>query len=258
MSQSPSVVERARGAARERWRQSVPGIAGVLVVAICLNLGAWQLRRAAYKDRLQARADAAEQAAPQVPADVTTLQAGERVRLTGHWRSEHGVLIDNRSYRKQPGYYLQMPLQLADGSEVIVLRGWLRAALDRKQPEWQTPAGEQIVEGITQDPADSQGYTLGELDPHSTLWPRQDMAAWRTRLAGGTGEVKLALVPVAQTSTAQDGLVRDWHHADYAADKHRAYALQWFSMAAVAAGLVAVWLWRRTRRAAGGNAGDDS
>ncbi|MDQ8022644.1 MAG: SURF1 family protein [Moraxellaceae bacterium] len=233
----------------------MPGIAGVLVVAICLNLGAWQLRRATYKDNLQTRADAAEQATAQVPADVAALLPGQRVRLTGVWRSEHGVLIDNRSYRKQPGYYLQMPLQLADGSEVIVLRGWLPAALDRKQPTWQTPAGEQVVEGITQDPAESQGYTLGELDPAATLWPRQDMTAWQTRLGGASGEARLAPVPVAQTSVADDGLVRDWRHADYGADKHRAYALQWFSMAAVAAGLVAVWLWRRARRS---DAGDDS
>lgn len=40
---------------------------------------------------------------------------------------------------------------------------------------------------------------------------------------------------VQQTSSAPDGLAREWPRPDLGVDRHRSYALQWFSFAALAA-----------------------
>ena len=45
-----------------------------------------------------------------------------------------------------------------------------------------------------------------------------------------------------QHSGLEDGLARDWPRADAAVDKHRSYALQWYSLAALSVALVMMTL----------------
>jgi cytochrome oxidase assembly protein ShyY1 len=82
-----------------------------------------------------------------------------------------------------------------------------------------------------------QPIVLGgdERDPDRTSPIRQrfELDAWRDQVAPDA----LPLI-VRQTSDLSDGLVRDWPQPGSAVDKHRAYALQWFAMAAVT-----VYLW---------------
>jgi cytochrome oxidase assembly protein ShyY1 len=61
----------------------------------------------------------------------------------------------------------------------------------------------------------------------------------------------LAMQPimVRQTSALDDGLARDWVQPGSGADKHRAYAVQWYAMAGAVAMFwgVAIWLARKRR-----------
>ena len=51
-----------------------------------------------------------------------------------------------------------------------------------------------------------------------------------TVIAAWSG-LELQPVVIQQKNDAGDGLVRDWHRRDIGADRHRGYALQWFSLA---------------------------
>jgi len=51
-------------------------------------------------------------------------------------------------------------------------------------------------------------------------------------------------VLVRQTAELDDGLARDWVQPASGVDRHRGYAVQWYAMAAVTAGL---WLWLTLR-----------
>jgi len=44
-----------------------------------------------------------------------------------------------------------------------------------------------------------------------------------------------------------DGLVRDWPAPDFGVEKHRIYMLQWYALAALAAGLWLLFFVRRWR-----------
>jgi surfeit locus 1 family protein len=46
-----------------------------------------------------------------------------------------------------------------------------------------------------------------------------------------------------QTSAAADGRVREWPAPAAGIDRHRGYALQWYSLAGLAAGLTAWYAW---------------
>jgi surfeit locus 1 family protein len=54
-----------------------------------------------------------------------------------------------------------------------------------------------------------------------------------------------------QTSPAADGLVRDWPALGAGADRHRGYAVQWYALAVVAAGLSAWYAGRLLLRRLG-------
>ena len=55
----------------------------------------------------------------------------------------------------------------------------------------------------------------------------------------------LAPYAVEQHSMLEDGLAREWPRADAAVDKHRSYALQWYSLAGLAVVLFVVLSFRR-------------
>jgi cytochrome oxidase assembly protein ShyY1 len=57
----------------------------------------------------------------------------------------------------------------------------------------------------------------------------------------------LSLQPfvIEQTSGAPDGLLRAWERPDTGAERHRSYALQWYSFAALAAILYVVLGFKR-------------
>jgi surfeit locus 1 family protein len=58
-------------------------------------------------------------------------------------------------------------------------------------------------------------------------------------------------VVLQQTNDASDGLVREWDRPDLGIDKHRGYALQWYSLA----GLTAVLLLALSLKRESGEAG---
>jgi surfeit locus 1 family protein len=235
----------------------IPTLAAAVVVALTASLGAWQLRRGAEKDEL---ADLHRRAASSAPTivDGTPVEAsvvdGRRVVVSGTFVPAGTVFLDNRTRRGVAGFHVMTPLRIgagADAMHVLVLRGWVaRDLADRSRlPQVTTPGGVVRIEGAAQATL-AQPITLGadpDPEPRERLWQH-----WtRDRYARWSG---LVLQPflLRQTSELDDGLERDWTLPGSGADKHRAYAAQWFAMAIVTAGL---WVWfvplRRARSARG-------
>jgi surfeit locus 1 family protein len=183
-----------------------------LAVAGCaagIALGNWQTGRAAQK---RAAGAAIEQAA-----------------LRGEWIPQYTVLLDNKIYRGRPGYQVVQPLRIAGGKHVLVNRGWVAAPARREQlPEIRTPAGEVVLSGVRQEHF-ARSYAPVESQPGGKVWQNatvEQFAAWSG----------LALEPyvIEQHSALEDGLVRDWPRPGLGAEMHESYALQWYSLAALA------------------------
>jgi len=219
----------------------IPFLATVVLVAIGLSAGRWQDGRAAQKIALEARLAAGNAAAP-LSLGAAPVAAAEvefrRVRLQGEWVAGWPVYLDNRPHEGKPGFYLLMPLRLA-GSDmhVLVARGWLpRDMADRsKLPAYATPAGPVTVEGIARQ-APGHVMQLGEAPKLTTgaIVQNADAAAF----AAATGW-KFQPIVVEQTTpdgatAAGEALQRDWPVPALGADKHKAYAFQWYALAAMA------------------------
>lgn len=226
--------------------------AAAAAIVLTVSLGQWQLRRADEKLALQAQWDSAQQA-PAVA--VGGAQLGEvagrlplRVGLRGRFLHEHEVWLDNRQMDGQAGFMLVTPLRLADGAVVLVNRGFApRDALDRARlPPVDRPQGEVDIEGLAVAQT-SRVLQLGQDVPAPgggpTIWQNLDYEAFE-RHSG----LAVPSWVVQQTGGGADGLRRHWPHLAAGVDKHRGYAMQWFSLAALVAVLTAFFGARALRR----------
>jgi cytochrome oxidase assembly protein ShyY1 len=135
----------------------------VVLAAVMVALGFWQLHRYHERGATNARIDAAVAAPPvaigqvlrgdRPPAPGT---AWTRVRVTGRYDPGHEIVARERTVNSQVGFEILDPLRLPDGSAVLVDRGWLAAPVTRgalampKVPA--APGGEVTVTGLVHLP----------------------------------------------------------------------------------------------------------
>jgi surfeit locus 1 family protein len=218
---------------------------------VLLGLGVWQLERAAWKQGLiDAYAERARQAPVQLEALLAAAEPVEYrpVSARGAYDREHQLLLDNRTYRGQAGYHVLTPLRLGGSdSRVLVNRGWVATGPDRARlPALPAPGGEVVVKAIIRQPPEKT-FRLGETDELNRNWPK---VIQQIELAQLEQLLGYPLLPVILLLDGQDthGFVRDWKPVyGITPDKHRAYALQWFTLAVV---LLAIYIGVNTRRTA--------
>jgi surfeit locus 1 family protein len=235
-----------------RWEFRPGFVVTVATVAFCaltIALGLWQTRRAAEKESLQAtldlRAAAPPLKLPPAPAAWSAV-AMRRISAQGEYVERFSILLDNKVHRGRAGYQVVTPLRIAGGNlHVLVNRGWVAAGRTRDEvPQVPVPRGVQTVDGIAVVPA-GRIYELAPDTPRNAVW--QHLVLDRYRAWSG---LELAPFVLQQTNDAEDGLVREWDRPDAGADRHRSYALQWFSLAALAVILYVVLNAKRCPRSA--------
>ncbi|MBY0268702.1 MAG: SURF1 family protein [Burkholderiales bacterium] len=207
-----------------RWA-SVAALAGI---ALTLALGQWQTGRARYKDNLQQRYEAqAREPALRIGGQLLERDAllFRRVEVRGEFAPQHTVFVDNRMYQHRPGYHVATPLRIAGSQRyVLVNRGWLPGNRDRSPPQVNTPAGEQVVQGI------AVAYSERYLELSTQVAEghiRQNLVLERYRQETG---LDLQPFVIQQDGKADDGLVRVWSRPDLGRNTHLAYAFQWYAL----------------------------
>jgi len=218
---------------RLRW---VPLVATVVVCAIGISLGNWQMRRAEEKRVLQQQLIGR---AGFDPLNASALKSGElpdefrRVTAEGEFVREWGVYLDNRPLRGKSGFYLLMPVKLVGSTQsVLVLRGWFpRDARDpNRLPEIPFPPSPVHLEGKVRHSAGKlmQLGQPGELRPGAIVQNAEIADFIRA------SKLPLHTFIIEQTSDTGDGLVRDWPLPSTGIDTHKGYAFQWYALSAAA------------------------
>lgn len=221
-----------------RWRYAprpVATLATAVAVVAFACLGNWQLDRSADKRALAA--DFARQGpALPLPAAGGSLPRYQRVVAQGGYDGAHQFLLDNRSQGGGAGVEVLTPLLLADGSAILVNRGWLPFGADRARlPETSVGADPRRVAGrfseLPRAPVELAA-------PPSTKWPRLVNYPKQAELAAMLGR-ELRPGMILLDPQEPDGYGRDWQLAGTTPERHLGYAVQWFALAATAA---AIWI----------------
>lgn len=219
---------------------------GVAVgVAATARLGMWQLDRAAQKTALheawRTRADLPALPAAELARDVAAVepQLHRRIVLQGHWSREHTLFLDNRTRDGVAGFVVVTPLVIGQGDAVLVQRGWVpRDPTDRLHvPAVASPDGTVTLDArIAPWPPARLALSAVEEGPI-----RQNLDPVQL-----SREAKVALRPLSLLQLSDgDALRHDWPEPPTDVAKHQGYALQWFAMSALIAGLA---LWHRLIR----------
>ena len=239
---------------RHRWVILLAALVGMGVTA---RLGLWQLDRAAQKTSRQALLDERRNLPELTAADLARgpgeidAQLQRRIRLQGRWVARSTWFLDNRPMDGRVGFHVVTPLQLADGTAVLVERGWApRHAQQRERlPPVQTPDTEAVTVSARIIPHPSRLFDFGGLESGPI---RQNLD-----LATVARESGLSLRPVTLLQTEgppDDGLLRHWSAPSAGLDKHHGYAAQWFALSALIAGLYAWFQLIRPRKQAAAHA----
>ncbi|MFP5390360.1 MAG: SURF1 family protein [Gammaproteobacteria bacterium] len=222
---------------RFRFR-AVPFLATVVLVALGIALGQWQDRRAAGKLAIQAQQEQQARSEPlhigALPVEAAAVEL-RPVSVTGEFLAGYPVFLDNRPIDGKTGFYLLMPLRINGSNEhVLVARGWLprNTAEHDKLPPFTTPAGQVTVTGI----ATSHIGHVMQLGEPPAIAPRailQNLEVSAFAKASGL-ELQPFFLQQTRPATPDDAMERRWPAPSMGADKHKAYAFQWYALAVMA------------------------
>lgn len=233
-------------------RLILPGLCTLVGFAILVGLGAWQVERGGAKKRLITRVEQRLSEAPvPLPPETrwATLSPKEyeylRVRMSGEYQHEkefrlHGLLSGRPGQGTLQGFYILTPLRLADGSTVIVNRGFVPTELAEpaRRAEGQVK-GPQTVVGLMRAPQ-TRGWFVPENDPARNSWFTRDPGPMA--VSAGLARTAPFLVD-ADATPVPGGWPKGGNTVVSFPDNHLQYAITWF---AIALGLLAVFFaWAR-------------
>lgn len=239
-------------------------IVGIALFLGFLTLGTWQVQRRTWKLDLMARVEQRVHQAPgAVPAESEwpeiTAASHEYlpVQAQGQWLLGKSVLTKALT-ELGSGYWLMTPLQLGDGQQIIINRGFVP---DEQRGQWlqiiadatATPSGAAHIAGLLRVSEPGGGF-LRHNDPAGQQWFSRDIAAiaHNQSLAHpapyfidlGLPAANPAHQPIPDTWPRTGLTVIRFHNS------HLVYAITWYTLAAMVIG--AAWLVRRHDRQTAG------
>lgn len=208
-----------------------PSVATLLLVPLLVALGFWQLQRADEKSALFASLDSARNAEPVDVTELTGTPLPYHAHASGHYASKV-LLLDNRVHDGEVGYEVLLPLRLGNGRAVLVNQGWIAQGRSRERvPQPDVPTGRVSVSALALSPP-SPTLSLTRQEAMTSGWPKVTQVIkpkWIEQ------ELGYSLLPMVLYPDGSEVAQREWkalHH--FGPPRHRAYALQWFVMAALA------------------------
>ena len=225
------------------WRRLlVPGLTTGAMLVVLVGLGIWQLERLAWKRALLAELDAADAAPPvPLPFDPKPLQ---KVSVDGRWLPDliayYGAEVRDIHGVEVLGAQALVPLQMENGSIILVDRGWIPMTRKVAVP---TQEGVVSVTGWLHPPEQAGLFT----PPDSPLVKRfytLDPTAIATVL-NIAPVLPFVLVEIAQGPV--DGFPIPAAGLPRPPNDHLGYALTWFALAASLLGVFGAYAWRVVR-----------
>ena len=209
-------------------------VLALVLVAIMLKLGVWQLDRSQFKATKQTMFNQRiSQNIKQLPVDLVSVEDWSYFRVTasGEYLSDAGFFVDNVVNQTVTGVSVVTPLQIQDSENLILVnRGWLPWGVDRTfLPAIQTPTGKVDLTGLL-IPATEGHFYLDDPDESSelsNLWLQLDLQRFIRTTENPVQSLILILDQDQPGSYESIWKLQD----DNWITRHKAYAFQWFALA---------------------------
>ncbi len=220
----------------------------MLVAAVCVRLGFWQVHRLSDRRALN-QAAAAARARPGIDLGTSATWPADSlvhrwVEAVGTYDRSHEIVVRGQAFQGTPGVHVVTPLRLAGRDDaVLVLRGFVPAAdAVRAETASLEEPGEVRIKGLATAVASGGGQPIEHAG--RTTWARLDLDALRAR-------IPYPLLPVAVQQPPDSALPRSPRRlpvAEPSEGPHLAYAIQWFLFAAMAVAFAVLVVGRTKER----------
>ncbi|MFH5774721.1 SURF1 family protein [Paracoccus sp. NGMCC 1.201697] len=219
-------------------RYLFPLIIGVLGTAILISLGVWQLGRLEWKEDMLAQIQSRIEGPPRpLPARYEPEMKYTPVTLSGRTTGDE---IDVLSGTRESGggYQIVSAFVTDDGRRILLDRGFV----DQDHRHAPRPPVDLAVIGNLHWPGEKSSSTPAP-NLSENIWFARDVPAMAEKL--GTEPL---LVVAAQVSGDAQGIEPIPVAIQGIPNNHLSYAVQWFMIAAVWAGMTVALIWRIRQR----------
>ncbi len=231
----------------------IPALVTLILFPVLISLGLWQLDRADEKREID---EGIQLAIAKMPLKLNeTILATEEtekillkevyrpVTVRGKYDSDNQFLLDNRTHLGKPGYHVLTPFKFdstfksdmkGSTKAVLINRGWItyKGTRDNILSIEVENNDREILGQIKQV---TQAIVLNDDDKKVVQNGNNPKLIQSIQIAELNKELDYELLPIIieLNKKDKDGFIREWQPYYGSIDKHNAYALQWFAMAAI-------------------------
>lgn len=224
----------------------LPAILITILFVILVWLGFWQSERAKHKQSLLDLSGNAQQQKPLIiktHSQITIEQLHRSILLEGHYLPDSQLIYDNQIKNQQAGYFVITPFVIKESSQtVLVNRGFIAWRGQRKIASITIDGNNRKIRASIKNPIKRLVLSQQSIDKKPSF-PLLVQSLDIKQL----NKVYASLLPVIlELHPSQiDGFYRQWQvYYGISPDRHFAYALQWWAMAAVLAIIAVVLILR--------------
>lgn len=205
-----------------------PSLMVIFLFPLLVYLGFWQIQRGDIKNHIQKIFD---QRSLSIPIN---LNRDNNINLKknyfpaiirGHFDNQHTFLLENKIYLHQVGYEILSPFILDDRQKIILVnRGWIPQGVDRKKiPKIQSFDKEININGLIVFPNNT--FSFNSLNQAvENEWPQRILSIYPEFLKINKFQPFILII-----NSKQDyGFIPLWKPISLQANRHYAYAFQWF------------------------------
>lgn len=212
-------------------------IVGLGGIAVLISLGLWQVQRLAWKERIIAAIEARIALDPvafdSILAPDPVADRFRPVTVAGRTTGDEVLVLSGRK-GVGAGFEVISSFVTESGRQILIDRGFVPETARHTA----RPATSLRVTGNLHWPEETDRYTPPP-DAATGLWFARDVAGIAARL-----QTEPVLVVARAVEGPEQGIVPVAVDTSTIPNDHRNYAITWFSLAGVWAGMTAIFLWR--------------
>ncbi|EKD91706.1 MAG: hypothetical protein ACD_29C00434G0004 [uncultured bacterium] len=229
-----------------------PTIFVLILFFLLVSLGFWQVRRYHYKMHLLKQYHAAISAKPEILKKILSDSNIEfrHVIVSGHYDDKKTILLADQLAEHQSGFDVLTPFVIANKEKnaVLINRGFITAVEAKNPNTISVRENQATLIGYVKFPDQYVFYLGPEFLNLNHALNHQPLQIQKIDIPSLKNIMKLKLYPfVIRLSPDQsNGFYRQWPITTIMPQRHMAYAVQWFLMAAAL--IIAYLFFLNTRR----------
>ena len=219
----------------------IPYVIGAILVLQFAALGVWQIDRGLDKRAEKQAFDS--QTGFAAWSDGMAVRSFQKLKATGQLDGEQQFLLENIIINSRYGYYVVTPLVVAEDEPVLLVnRGWMERSGEAVDVDRLAVPTQNVTVRGRAGSLPRAGYRMGDAIA-SPDWPQRAVYPTLDELATALGRDVQPFVLLLDPEE-KHGFFRHWVPEEMGPGRHFAYALQWFAMGTVLAGLL-IWNFRK-------------